>query len=91
MGDTPKTDAAIINFEYEETWLGGERGSDSKEIIEPDFCRSLERKYNTLIAKLEALAKQWEDAPFLRNSRESRATAYVCATQLDQIIQEAKQ
>ncbi len=39
---TPETDAAIINFEYDEVWLGGELGGGSKEIIEPDFARKME-------------------------------------------------
>lgn len=39
---TPRTDAAIIEFEYEIAMLGGETGGSSREIVEPDFARQLE-------------------------------------------------
>jgi len=41
---TPRTDAAIVEFEYEYTGYGGESLGSFKEIIDPDFARDIERE-----------------------------------------------
>lgn len=78
MSDTPRTDAAIIDFEFDEVWLGGEIGSNHKEIIEPDFARTLERELAETKRQLEeatqtieTLAKHHRGACQSRNDHAS--------------------
>jgi len=54
---TPLTDAAIIEFEYSFHGLGGEMLGGSKDMIEPDFARTLEI---LLADAMEALASTIE-------------------------------
>lgn len=71
MSNTPKTDAAIIEFEYSEIHYGGvtlENGS--KQVVEPEFARELENQLQKAlqllviaqkeIAKFRSEAALWE-------------------------------
>jgi cell division protein FtsB len=58
---TPRTDAAVKEFEYSEAGYGGESLGWCTEIIEPDFARQLERENAALEARnaeLEARAAE---------------------------------
>lgn len=70
--DTPRTDAAIIEFEFAEVWLGGEIGGSQKEIIEPDFARALERENARLRQALE-MAESWGESGIETMNAEARA------------------
>lgn len=49
---TPRTDAAIEEFEYSTVMLGGEIGGGSREIGDPNFARTLEHGLNSIASML---------------------------------------
>ncbi len=73
MSATPSTDAAVVEFEYCEVWLGGEIGGGRKEIIEPDFCRQWESIARELAARLAKYQTRYHGAEHAQNDWDAAA------------------
>jgi len=70
---TPRTDAATEEFEFATVMYGGEIGGGVKELVAPDFARTLERELATAIAKLSNVEKERDAAQLAAKDATNKA------------------